>query len=58
MSRGLPNSPHGILFTFWEQYIGLGFYLLLALAAAYAFAAVFLLISVLLVSPLAASLIW
>ena len=48
--------PSGIPFTFWEQYIGLGFYLLLALAAA--FAAVFLLISVLLVSPLAASVIW
>ena len=41
---------------FWEQYIGLGFYLLLALDAA--FAAVFLLISVLLVSPLAVSVIW
>ena len=53
---GLPNFPHGIPFTFWEQYIGLGFYLLLALAAA--FAAVFLLISVLLVSPLATSVIW
>ena len=45
--------PHGIPFTFWEQYFGLGFYLLLALAAA-----LFLLISVLLVSPLAASIIW
>ena len=56
VTRGLPNFPHGIPFTFWEQYIGLGFYLLLALAAA--FAAVFLLISVLLVSPLAASVIW
>ena len=33
----------------WEQYIGLGFYLLLALTAA--FVAVFLLVSVLLVSP-------
>ena len=50
--------PHGIHFTFWEQYIGLGFYLLLLLALAAAFAAVFLLISVLLVSPLAASVIW
>ena len=48
--------PHGIPFTFWEQYIWLGFYLLLALAAA--FAVVFLLTSVLLVSPLAASVIW
>ena len=48
--------PHGIPFTFSEQYIRLGFYLLLALAAA--FTPVFLLISVLLVSPLAASVIW
>ena len=53
--RGLPNFPHGI-FISWEQYIGLGFYLLLALAAT--IAAVFLLISVLLVSPLAVSVIW
>merc|ERR1719195_1980759 len=35
-TRGLPNFPHGIPFTFWEQYIGLRFYLLLALAAALA----------------------
>ena len=48
--------PHGIPFTFWEQYIWLGFYLLLTLAAASA--VVFLLISVLLVSPLAAAVIW
>ena len=50
--------PHGIPFTFWEQYIRLGFYLLLALAPAAAFAPMFLTISVLLVSPLAASEIW
>ena len=56
VSRGLPNFPHGIPFTFWEQYIGLRFYLLLALAAA--LAAVFLVISVLLVSPWAAAVIW
>ena len=51
-----PTFLNGIPFTFWKQYIGLEFHLLLALAAA--FAALFLLISVLLVSPLAASLIW
>ena len=56
VSCGLPNFPHGIPFTFWKQYIRLGFYPLLALAAA--FAVVFLLISVLLVSPLATSVIW
>ena len=54
-ARGLPNFPFGIPFTFWEQYIGLRFYLLLALAAA--LAAVFLVISVLLMSPWAAALV-
>ena len=44
MSRGITNFPHGIPLTFWKQYIGLGFYLLLALASA-----------VFLVSPLAAA---
>lgn len=29
--RGLPNYPSGVPFTFWEQYIHLRFYLLLAL---------------------------
>ena len=53
--RGLPNFPHGIPFTFWEQYIGLRFYLLLALASA--LAAVFLVITVLLASPWAAAVI-
>merc|ERR1719245_1789095 len=55
VTRGLPNFPHGIPFTFWEQYTGLRFYLLLALAAA--LTAVFLVISVLLMSPWAAALI-
>ena len=54
-TRGLPNFPHGIPFTFWEQYIGLRFYLLLALAAA--LAAVFAVVAVLLMSPWAAALI-
>ena len=53
MSRGLRNFPHDITFTFWEHYIGLWFYLLLTLAAA-----VILLMSELLVSPLAAAIIW
>merc|ERR1719195_2063578 len=54
-TRGLPNFPHGIPFTFWEQYIGLRFYLLLALAAA--LAAVFAVVAVLLMSPWAAALV-
>jgi len=49
VSRGLPNFPNGIPFTFWEQYLGLRFYLMLALAAS--LAAVFVVISVLLMSP-------
>ena len=53
--RGLPNFPHGIPFTFWEQYIGLRFYLLLSLAAA--LVSVFIVISLLLMSPWAAALI-
>ena len=54
-TRGLPNFPQGIPFTFWEQYIGLRFYLLLSLAAA--ITAVFLVISILLMSPWSAALI-
>ena len=57
VSCGLPNFPHGI-FISWEQYFELGFYLLLALAATIAAAPAFLLISVLLVSPLAATVFW
>merc|ERR550525_865992 len=53
-SLGLPNSPNGIPFTFWEQYLGLRFYLLLALAAA--FAAIFVITSVLFMSPWAAAI--
>lgn len=53
--RGLPNFPSGIPFTFWEQYLGLRFYLTLALASV--FAVTFLVISVLLVNPWAATLV-
>ena len=52
--RGLPNFPNGIPFTFWEQYIGLRWWLLLALAAA--LAAVFTVVSLLLCSPWAGGL--
>merc|ERR1740123_1939145 len=52
--RGLPNFPHGIPFTFWEQYIGLRWWLLLALAAA--LSAVFTVVSLLLCSPWAGGL--
>lgn len=31
VDRGLPNYPSGVPFTFWEQYINLRFFLLLAL---------------------------
>ena len=50
-----PTFLNGIPFTFWKQYIGLEFHLLLALAPA--LFAVFLFISVLLVSPSAVSVI-
>ena len=40
--RGLPNFPAGVPFTFWEQYIGLRFWLGVAVASVLAavFAAV------------------
>lgn len=31
--RGLPNFPTGIPFTYWEQYLGLRFYMIIALMA-------------------------
>ena len=54
-ARGLPNFPHGIPFTFWEQYLSLRFYLLLALAAS--LTAVTVVITVLLMSPWAGAII-
>jgi hypothetical protein len=51
-AQGLPNYPHGIIFTFWEQYINLRFYLLLALIAV--LAAIFVILSILLLNPWAA----
>ncbi|GAB6028772.1 hypothetical protein CHUAL_004588 [Chamberlinius hualienensis] len=51
--KGLPNFPLGIPFTFWEQYLGLRFYLTLALGSV--LAATFLVVSVLLLNPWAAT---
>ncbi|XP_063841882.1 protein patched-like [Scylla paramamosain] len=53
--RGLPNFPTGVPFTFWEQYIKLRFYLVLALLAV--LTAVFLVLSVVLMNLWAAALV-
>ncbi|XP_076319648.1 protein patched-like isoform X2 [Tachypleus tridentatus] len=50
--RGLPNFPTGIPFVFWEQYIGLRFYLCVALICV--LTAIFLVVSVVLVNIWAA----
>ncbi len=50
--RGLPNYPRGIPFTFWEQYMHLRFNLLLALLCV--FAAVFFVLTLILLNPWAA----
>lgn len=47
--RGLPNFPTGIPFTFWEQYINLRMWLLLAIASI--LAAAFIMTSILMMSP-------
>jgi len=53
--RGLPNYPHGIIFTFWEQYVSLRFYLTMAVVAA--LAAVFVTLAVVLLNVVAAFLV-
>ena len=53
--RGLPNYPHGIIFTFWEQYVSLRFYLTLAVVAA--LTAIFLILAILLLNLIAAFLV-
>lgn len=53
--RGLPNFPTGIPFIYWEQYIGLRFYLLLAFLCV--LLTVFLVLSVILFNPWAASIV-
>ena len=48
-AHGLPNYPMGIIFTFWEQYLNLRFYLMLALVCV--LAGIFLVLSIVLMSP-------
>ncbi|XP_071538022.1 protein patched [Panulirus ornatus] len=52
---GLPNFPTGVPFTFWEQYIKLRFYLVLALLAV--LTALFLVLAVVLMNLWAAALV-
>lgn len=52
--KGLPNFPKGVPFTFWEQYIHLRFFLVLALVAVVV--GVFMLVAVFLVNAWAAAL--
>jgi len=47
--RGLPNYPVGVPFTFWEQYVGLRFHLMLALLCV--LAVTFIILAVMLVNP-------
>ncbi|XP_033103674.1 protein patched homolog 1-like isoform X2 [Anneissia japonica] len=54
-AMGLPNYPSGIPFTFWEQYIKLRYYLMLSLVCV--FAAIFVVISMLLFNLWAAFLL-
>jgi patched 1 len=54
-SQGLPNYPQGVIFTFWEQYVNLRFYLMLALMAV--LAAIFVILSILLLNPWAAFIV-
>jgi EST family sterol transporter len=54
-ARGLPNYPQGIIFTFWEQYVNLRFYLLLTLIAV--LVAIFVVLSITLLNPWAASIV-
>ena len=53
--RGLPNFPSGTPFTFWEQYIGLRFWLFVAMGSI--LAAVFLAVTVVFMSPWLAAIV-
>ena len=55
VTRGLPNYPHGIVFTFWEQYVRLRFYLTIALVAA--LVAIFITLAITLLNVVAALLV-
>lgn len=54
-TQGIPNYPYGVVFTFWEQYLDIRFYLLISLTAALGI--LFLMITFLLMNPLAAFLV-
>ncbi|XP_041359146.1 protein patched homolog 1-like isoform X2 [Gigantopelta aegis] len=48
-ARGLPNYPTGVPFTFWEQYINLRFYMMLAILCV--LAVTFIVLTVVLMNP-------
>ena len=54
-AAGLPNYPRGVPFTFWEQYLHLRFYLLLALVCV--LGAVFIVLTAVLMNPWAAAVV-
>ena len=54
-ASSLPNYPHGMIFTFWEQYVHLRFYLTMAVVAA--LTAIFVILSVTLLNVVAAFLV-
>jgi hypothetical protein len=54
-SRGLPNFPSGYPFTYWEQYINLRFYLLLALLCV--LTTTFLVLTITLMNPWLAAVV-
>lgn len=54
-AKGLPNFPSGIIFSFWEQYINLRFFLMLAVIAV--LVAEFVVITVVLLNPWAAIIV-
>ena len=49
VDRGLPNYPSGYPFTYWEQYINLRFYLMLALLSV--LTTTFLVLTITLMNP-------
>lgn len=54
VSRGLPNYPHGLLVTFWEQFFSVRFYLFILVASV--LAVVFVVVLTVLLNPFAAFL--
>ncbi|KAJ8316305.1 hypothetical protein KUTeg_006319 [Tegillarca granosa] len=54
-NKGLPNYPSGIPFTFWEQYINLRFYLMLAILCV--LFVTFVVLTIVLMNPWLASIV-